>query len=242
MPRVARIVVPGATHHVTQRGNNKQDVFFVDDDRRVYLELLREQGHRFGFRLEGYCLMTNHVHVVGVPAREESLAKAIGRTHFLYSQYVNRMRRRSGHLWQNRFYSCAMDDGQAVNALCYVELNPVRAGMVKKAWDHPWSSAKAHCGAEGDNPFLDLTAWFESTSAKEWKATLKEAARDKAAQESIRRSTHTGRPLGCDGFLSKVEHALGRRVRALPIGRQKGWRKKGPDKPKESRGNRPNKR
>ena len=225
MPRVARIVVPGAAHHVTQRGNNMQDVFFVDDDRRVYLELLLEQGFRFDFRIEGYCLMTNHIHVIGVPAREESLAKTIGRTHFLYSQYVNRMHGRSGHLWQNRFHSCAMDDAHTFNALCYVELNPVRAGMVKKAWDYPWSSAKAHCGGEKGNLFLDPAAWFERTSAEKWKATLKEIARDKEAQEAVRRSTHTGRPLGSDSFLSKVEHALGRRVRALPVGRPKGWRK-----------------
>jgi len=230
MPRVARIVVPGAAHHVVQRGNNKQDVFFVDDDRRVYLELLREQGRRYGFRVDGYCLMTNHVHVVGVPEQEASLAKAVGRTHFLYSQYVNRMHGRSGHLWQNRFFSCAMDDAWARNALCYAELNPVRAGMVKKAWDYPWSSAAAHCGTETGSPFLDLAAWFREVSARDWKATLKEVARDKAALESIRRSTHTGRPLGSDSFLSKLEHALGRRVRALPVGRQKGWRKKKPGK------------
>ena len=149
--RVARIVVPGASHHVTQRGNNKQDVFFVDDDREVYLELLHQQAQRFGFWLEGYCLMTNHIHVVGVPMREDSLAKAVGRTHFLYSQYVNRMHGRSGHLWQNRFYSCPLDEFQALNALCYVELNPVRAGMVKKAWDYPWSSAAAHCGVKEIN-------------------------------------------------------------------------------------------
>ena len=157
---------------MVQRGNNKQDVFFVDDDRRVYLELLREQGRRFGFRVDAY----------------------------------------------------------AHNALCYAELNPVRAGMVKKAWDYPWSSAAAHCGTETDSAFLDLAAWFREVSAKDWKATLKEVARDKAALESIRRSTHTGRPLGSDSFPSKLEHALGRCVRALPVGRQKGWRKKKPRK------------
>ena len=224
MPRVARIVVPGASHHITQRGNNKQDVFFVDDDRRVYLALLREQGLRFGLRVEGYCLMTNHVHVVGIPAREDSLAKAIGRTHFLYTHYVHKMHGRTGHFWQNRFYSCPMDDAHAFNALCYVELNPVRAGLVKRAWDYPWSSAPAHCAGKGD-ALVDLTAWRARMPGKEWRAMLKEIAGDPAAQEAVRRSTHTGRPLGSDAFLSKLEHLLGRRVRALPIGRQKGWRK-----------------
>lgn len=233
MPRAARIVIPGASHHITQRGNNRLDVFFVPDDLRVYLECLREQGARFGFRLEGYCLMTNHIHLIGVPAREDSLAKAVGRTHFLYTQYINRMHGRTGHLWQNRFYSCAMDQAHAYRALCYVELNPVRAGVVKRAWDYAWSSAPLHCDrAPLDAPqpdpgadLLDMTAWRAQMPPRQWRDTLKEAARDKPAQEAIRRNTYTGRPLGTDRFLSKVEHRIGRRVRPLPIGRQKGWRK-----------------
>ncbi|NLX14685.1 MAG: transposase, partial [Phycisphaerales bacterium] len=88
MPRVSRIVLAGRPHHVTQRGNNRQDVFFVDDDRRVYLGLLKQQAERFGLEILGYCLMSNHVHLVAVPAGEDSLAKAVGRTHFLYTQYV----------------------------------------------------------------------------------------------------------------------------------------------------------
>jgi putative transposase len=99
MPRFARMVIPGTSHHVTQRGNNKQDVFFVEDDERVYLELLREQSRRLGFRVDGYCLMVNHVHIVGVPTEENSLTKAVGRTHFLYTQYINRVHGRRGHPW-----------------------------------------------------------------------------------------------------------------------------------------------
>jgi len=245
MARLARIVVPGASHHVTQRGNNQQDVFFVADDHRVYLEFLREQGARFGFRLEGYCLMTNHIHLIGVPAREDSLAKAVGRTHFLYTQYVNRMHGRTGHLWQNRFYSCAMDKAHAYQALCYVELNPVRAGMAKHAWDYAWSSAPLHCDrAPLDAPqtdagagLLDVSAWRAKMPPRQWRATLKEVARDKAAQEAIRRNTYTGRPLGTDRFLSKVERLIGHRVRPLPIGRQKGWRKKKVETNKATRKN-----
>mgnify|MGYP000293221554 CR=1 FL=1 len=226
MPRVGRIVVPGARHHITQRGNNREDVFFVEDDRQVYLELLRAQGERFGFRLEAYCLMTNHVHLVGVPAAEDALAKAIGRCHFLYTQYINRTHGRSGHLWQNRFYSCALDEGHAVNAVAYVELNPVRARMVKDAWDYPWSSAAVHCGKAAHSPYLDLTVWRQAFSAKDWRMTLSNILQDAPICDALRRSTHTGRPLGSDAFISKVEHALGRRIRALPIGRPKGWRKR----------------
>jgi putative transposase len=198
----------------------------VDDDRRVYLELLGAQAARYGFRIDGYCLMTNHVHVVGAPMREESLARVMGRTHFLYSQYVNKLHGRSGHLWQNRFYSCAMDEAHAHSALCYVELNPVRAGMVKEAWEYAWSSAAAHCGEGQGNPLLNAARWREETSGADWREILKETALDREVVETIRRSTHTGRPLGSDRFLSKVERLLGRRVRPLPVGRQKGWRKK----------------
>ena len=113
-----------------QQGNNQQAVFFVDDDSRVCLDLLQSQGARFGFRLEGYCLMTKHVHVVGAPATEDSLAKTLGRTQLLYIQYVNRTHGRSGHVWQNRFCSCAMDEAYFFTARCYVERNPVRAKRV----------------------------------------------------------------------------------------------------------------
>jgi putative transposase len=105
MPRVARIVVPGVPHHITQRGNNRQDVFFVDDDRRMYLGLLAKSAARYGLQVLGYCLMTNHFHLVAVPRAADSLAKALGRTDFVYTQYIARRHRRSGHLWQNRFYS-----------------------------------------------------------------------------------------------------------------------------------------
>ena len=91
MPRVARIVLPGQPHHITQRGNNRQDIFFVDDDRRTYLRLLQEAGVRYGFEVLGYCLMSNHIHLIGTPSRADSLAKVIGRTHFAYSQYINRL-------------------------------------------------------------------------------------------------------------------------------------------------------
>ncbi|MFC1588384.1 transposase, partial [Planctomycetota bacterium] len=145
MPRVARIVIPGIPHHVTQRGNNKQDVFLVKADRSVYLQILSEQGEHFGLLIDGYCLMTNHIHLIVTPQREESLAKAIGRTHWRYTQYINRLHNRSGHLWQNRFYSCPLDERHFLQAMLYVERNPVRAGMHRLAWKYPFSSAAAHC-------------------------------------------------------------------------------------------------
>jgi putative transposase len=220
MPRLARIVVPGVPHHVTQRGNNRQDVFFVDDDRRVYLSLLQEQAQRHGLGVLGYCVMSNHVHLMAVPQREESLAKAIGRTHFLYTQYLHRLHGRSGHLWQNRFYSCALDEAHCWAALCYTERNPVRARMVRKAWRYRWSSAAVHCGAGKADGLLDLGLWRGAWTAEGWTQRLS-GPEDGEALSGVRASTHTGRPLGSDAFLSKVESLLGRRLRALPIGRPK---------------------
>ncbi len=218
MPRVARIVVPGWPHHVTQRGNNRQDVFFVDDDRRVYLKLLKEQAEVYGLAVLGYCLMTNHVHLVAVPAGEQSLAKAVGRTHFLYSQYVNRFHKRSGHLWQNRFYSCVLDETHLWRGLAYVERNPVRARLVRQAWRYEWSSAAAHVGEADQSGLLDLSAWQREWKPGHWQKALVDSDDDKVT-ELIRASTHSGRPLATDSILSKLEHKLGRRLRSLPVGR-----------------------
>ena len=218
MPRLARIVIPGLPHHITQRGNNRQDVFFVDDDRRTYLALLHKQCGRFGLELLGYCLMTNHVHLVAVPQQEDSLAKAVGRTHFLYAQTINALHGRSGHLWQGRFYSCALDEAHLWRALAYVERNPVRARLVRRAWRYGWSSAAAHAGGQDSSGLLDLRRWQQAWSADDWKQQLCQP--DDAEQTGqLRLSTGRGRPLGSDSFLSKVERVLGRRVRPLPVGR-----------------------
>jgi len=222
MPRVARIVVPDCPHHVTQRGNNRQDVFFfVDDDRRVYLEILAEQAERFGLVVHGYCLMTNHVHLIATPRSAESLAKAVGRTHWLYAQYINRFHGRCGHLWQNRFGSCGLDDRHFRSAMIYIERNPVRAKMVRKAWRYRWSSAAAHCGQKDvlSKGMLDLRVWrLVCPDADEWPKALT-AADDKALGEKLRIWTSRGRPLGSDSFISKLEKAFGRRLRPLPVGR-----------------------
>ena len=231
MARQARIVVPGVAHHITQRGNNRQDVFFTDDDRRTYLGHLREGAERYGLTVQAYCLMTNHIHLIATPETETSLAKTVGRTHLLYAQYIHRLHGRLGHFWQNRFYSCPMDEAYLLNATAYVELNPVRAGIEDHAWDYAWSSAAAHCGAGGDlSGLLDLSAWFTDTSAQEWTAALETIAGLAEAPDRIRLHTRTGRPLGEDSFLSKVEAFLGHRVRVRRVGRPKGSRDKKPRK------------
>jgi putative transposase len=222
MARIARVVIPGVPHHITQRGNNAQDLFFVDDDREAYLELLERQCERYGLEVLGYCLMTNHVHLVARPFTHESLANAIGRTHFVYTQYINRLHGRRGHLWQNRFYSCALDEAHLWSALRYVERNPVRARMVRCAWEYAWSSAAAHTGGADRAVLIDVEAWRHMSRGVDWREMLTQPE-DEDVAKNIRLNTRTGRPLGNDRFLSKVETLLGRRVRALPVGRPKKW-------------------
>lgn len=219
MPRNARIVIPGCPHHVTQRGNNRQDVFFTDDDRRVYLDLLRDQCAAAGVTILGYCLMTNHVHLLAVPPDEASLARAVGRTHWRYTQYIGRLHGRCGHLWQNRFFSCPLDWPHTWAALAYVERNPVRARLVRRAWNYAWSTAGAHVGERADESgLLDLTAWGREWSAERWRAQLV-APEDDELMGRLRRHVQTGRPLAGDRWLAKLEARLGRRLRPPPLGR-----------------------
>ncbi len=225
MPRQARAIAVGCAHHITQRGNNRQDVFFVDQDRQVYLQMLAEEAGRYGLEVLGYCLITNHVHLVAIPHAEDSLAKGIGRTHFCYSQYVNRVHGRSGHLWQGRFYSCALDERHLWLALKYVELNPVRAGLCRRAWRYEWSSATAHVEEKVSSEVLNLPWWRKQFSTTAWRRELAEGLTEEEIAR-IRLRTHTGRPLGTDSFLSKLETLLGRRVRPLPVGRPRKRRGK----------------
>lgn len=220
MPRLARIVIPGLAHHITQRGNNCQDVFFVDQDRIKYLELLREQSNMHDVRIEGYCLMTNHVHIIATPKYEQSLAKAIGRTHFLYTQYINRMHTRSGHLWQNRFFSCPMDDTHYLMAMRYVECNPIRARICRVPWRYRWSSAGEHTATHAPSAgLLENSRWQQLSKRLDWKSFLLE--NEPEHTDSIRLATNRGRPLANDSFLSKLETKLNRRLRPLPVGRPK---------------------
>jgi len=155
---------------------------------------------------------------VAIPQTQDALAKAVGRTHVRYTQYLNRFHRRSGHLWQGRFYSCALDGRHLWQAIKYVELNPVRAQSCRRAWQYAWSSAAAHTDEKAESELLDLPRWYKEVSADHWRKELAEGL-TKAEVARIRLRTQTGRPLGSDSFLSKLETLLGRRVRPLPVGR-----------------------
>ena len=147
-------------------------------------------------------------------------AKAIGITHLLYTQYINRMHCRSGHLWQNRFYSCPLDHRHFWEALRYIECNPVRAKLVRFAWDYQWSSAGPHTGARDRAELLNNKQWLDVSAGMQWKQILSQAQADEEINY-IRVGTYRGRPLGNDSFVSKLERCLGHRIRPLPVGRPK---------------------
>jgi putative transposase len=214
---------------VTQRGNDRQAVFASADDRRFYLECLRRQASRHGARILGYCLMTNHVHLVAGPERDDSLARALRCAHSEYALAFNRRHGRSGHLWQNRYFSCVLDRSHLLRALRYVELNPVRAGLAAEAWEWPWSSARAHTLAWAVDAALDpdwqdyIGLWNHA----EWREILA-AGMEAGECETVRRATNTGEPLGEKEFLAAMERETGRRLRVMPRGRPKTVNEAGP--------------
>jgi len=223
MPRIARIVVPDVPYHVTQRGNRQGDVFWNDEDRRVYLGLLQQYAEAHGLAIQAYCLMTNHVHLVVVPSTEQALAGALKPVHLRYTQHVNRAQGLTGRLWQGRFFSCALDEPHFWAAVRYVEQNPVRAGLVERAQDYPWSSAAAHCGIRPDPLVPDAAA--RAATIGDWPAWLREDEDDTLAN-TLRCHTRTGHPLGDEAFLTHLETLLGRTVRPKKAGRPRKTKKK----------------
>jgi len=217
MPKMARLVVPGVAHHVTQRGNRRQDVFFSDADRQIFLQLIFQYLAQFGLQILSYCLMKNHTHFICIPSRKNTLALVFKPVHTRYAQYQNHLQATSGHLWQGRFRSCPMDDSHLWAAIRYVERNPVRAGIVSRAEDFPWSSAAAHCGLKTD-PLLSPLPETHLPAISNWSEWLIHTE-EEAMVALLRKHTRTGRPVGSDAFIDDLELRLGRRVRALKVGR-----------------------
>lgn len=218
MARLARILVVNVPHHVTQRGNARQFLLASDGERLVYLELLRQYVRLHHLSLLGYCLMSNHVHLVVVPRKTEALALALKQTHGRYASYWNASHRSSGHVWQGRFYSCPLDAAHLWMALRYAELNPVRAKLVARAESWPWSSAAAHCGSEEPHASLEADLWSKRWSAAGWREYLA-AGETEAEVTAIRQCTHTGRPLGTTEFIRSLEQATLRRLAPRKGGR-----------------------
>jgi len=199
---------------VTQRGVRSMDIFFTDGDRAEYLRLMAEHGGAAGLRFVAWCLMTNHVHLIAVPERALSLARGVGEAHRRYTRFVNFGQGVRGYLFQGRFFSCPLDEKHAMAAVRYVERNPVRAGLVKRAWDWPWSSAAYHVGLLDEDPLVTEREYFGPVH--DWRALLSSEPEESAR---LRHHVRTGRPLGSRRFVETAERLLGRRLRPRPAGR-----------------------
>lgn len=219
MARLPRVVVVDVPHHVTQRGNARQAIFSGDSDRLAYLELLRQHCELYRLSLLGYCLMSNHVHLVVVPRTVEALAQALKQSHGRYAAYWNARQSSSGHVWQGRFYSCPLDETHLWTALRYVELNPVRAGIVDTASQWRWSSAAAHCGVITPAHWLELESWQKRWTVDTWICYLADGESPDEVT-ALRQFTHTGRPLGAAPFVAQLEQATLRLLAPRKRGRR----------------------
>ena len=206
MARIARVVVLGQPHHITQRGNRKQQTFFCDDDYRAYISLMAEWCNRCDVKIWAYCLMPNHVHLIAVPESGDGLRKAIGEAHRRYTRHINFQKGWRGYLWQGRFSSYPMDEQYLLVATRYIELNPVRAGLVKRVEDYWWSSASAHLLGKDDEL---VRVSFLLGMVGDWRVFLSEDILEEEA-DNICRHERTGRPLGNEHFISRIEGKLGR--------------------------------
>jgi putative transposase len=221
MPRLARPVFAGVPHHITQRGNRRENVFFSDADRESYLAWLAEYCAMHGVEVLAYCLMRNHVHLVAVPEREDALERVLRPLHTRYAQRINRLKRWKGHLWQGRFFSSALDEAYLWAAIRYVERNPVRARMVRRAENYRWSSAAAHCGLRADSVLTKDPEWFKQfKSVGDWAKWLGEGERPEQL-EVLRRHVERGLPCGAERFIRKLERQAKQLLRLRPRGRPK---------------------
>jgi putative transposase len=204
MARLARVVAVDVAHHVTQRGNRREYILSTDAERMVYLDLLRQALQLYPLSLIGYCLMSNHVHLIVIPHQSDALALALKRAHGQYASYWNASHASSGHAWQGRFYSCPLDPVHIWEALRYTELNPVRAGLVAEPQAWKWSSAATHSGLAEPDMCLSMELWRQHWSGSTWQEFLA-VGETESALAALRKCTHTGRPFGSEEFVKRLE-------------------------------------
>ena len=214
MPRIARIIVPGLPHHVTQRGNRRAPIFIEPGDQTLYRRILATECVRRGVEVWAYCLMPNHVHLILTPSDEDGLALAVGESHRRYTSFINTRQEWVGHLFQGRYASVVMDERHLIAAARYVSLNPVRARLVSRAEDWMWSSVKAHLAGQDDGlvavrPLLDRVGDFAGLLSQQGEGGF----------SRIRAAEATGRPLGDQAFVAELETRLGRVITRRAGGR-----------------------
>ena len=224
MPRRARLAIPGIPWHIIQRGNNRSVCFHAGEDYQLYLHYLEEYATRFGCAIHAYVLMTNHVHLLLTPQRADSVALLMKNLGQRYVQYINHTYHRSGTLWEGRFRSCLTQTEDYVLACYrYIELNPVRAGMVIRPQDYRWSSyhanalGKTSCFIVPHEQYLRLG--HDDAARREAYRALFKAHLDEAMAGQIRSATNGNYALGSERFQHEIEAMLGRRASRGQSGR-----------------------
>ena len=216
MPRIARVVAPDLPHHVTQRGSRNQRVFFSDQDKSGYLTIFKEEMARRKVEVWAYCLMDNHVHFVVVPRNDDALAKLFREAHKRYARMINQREGWRGHLWQERFHSFVMDERHLLAAMRYVETNPVKANIVKVAEEYRWSSAGAHVKGAEDSL---LSPCYLIDEIKDWRGYLNDSSWGATYDKNVEKHLNTGRPLGSEEFILRLEDITNRALKPKTSGR-----------------------
>jgi putative transposase len=226
MARLPRYFVKGVPLHIILRGNNREPIFGSDDDCQFFKQALLDAVKRHGMLVHAYVLMTNHIHLLASPSTSESVPKEMQSVGRRYVQYFNFRYKRTGTLWEGRYRATVVDaENYLFECMRYIELNPVRAGMVKHPRDHAWSSYRSNAAGEAD-PLVNTHSLYRSLAKveSERQGAYRELLRMPLAEErldEIRERTNKGWALGCERFQSKIERLAERRASPLPKGRPK---------------------
>lgn len=205
MSRIARIVVAQYPHHIIQRGNNRQPIFFDDTDRQLYLKLLRKYSLECGCRVKAYCLMDNHVHLLLVPLRKEALASTMQKLSLTFTQYINRKYKRTGRLWECRFHSCLVDKDTYLWTVCrYIERNPVRSGIVADPQEYVWSSARISAGLHSTESWME-PVWKDYLGSKEEYLEFLSHSESEIEIEGLEKAVFSGKPVGKEQFVEEIQ-------------------------------------
>ena len=223
MARLARLNIANVPQHIIQRGNNRQAVFFCDDDYLVYLNKLKEYAEKYGVAIHAFVLMTNHVHILATPSSETGVSKLMQSLGRYYVRYINQTYQRSGTLWEGRYKSTLVDtEGYLLTVSRYIELNPVRAKMVRKPENYPWSSY--HHNALGteiqlitEHPCYQALGRSKPQRQKAYQKLFTDRI-PVLTLEEIRTKTNKGWVLGDDRFKAEIEKMTDRRVEPKPRG------------------------
>jgi len=209
-----RAVAPGFAYHVTQRGADQRVIFREDRDRFIYLSFLRQAADRYGISFEGFCLMPNHVHLIAIPERENSLHLGMQWAHLAYSRYAQARHGGRGRLWQPRLLSCLLDGPDRWRALAYVEMNPVRSRLAAIPEDCAWSSARTHLNGDKSYLRLEISSWSRDWDAAAWATQLQAMRGDYRFWRDLESATRTGRPLAPEQTITWLESQLGCSLRS----------------------------